>query len=72
VFDHRSDHRTSQLWLAKNRPALTIGGALLGAAAAMVAGVLSRNGDPGAAEDREDAAFAAELSRLEERHPMPD
>lgn len=71
VFDARSDHRTSQLWLAKNRPALTVGGALLGAAAAILTGVLSRNGDGGAAPDPEDSAFAAELAQLEERHPLP-
>ena len=65
VFDDRSATRTTQLWFVKNRPALTVGGALLGAAAA-VAGVVSRSGRRGS-----DAAdpFDEAIGRLEERHP---
>jgi len=67
VFDDRSAPSTRQLWLVKNRPALTVGGALLAAAAATVAGLLTRNG---AGEDDPDEAFEAELARLEDRHPL--
>lgn len=67
VFDDRSAPSTRQLWLVKNRPALTVGGALLAAAAATVAGLLTRNG---AGEDDPDEAFEAEIARLEDRHPL--
>jgi len=65
-FDDRAAERTSQLWLAKNRPALTAGGAAVAAAAA-VAGFLMRNGRNRNGID----AFDRELARLDERHPMP-
>ena len=66
VFDARSAASTNQLWLVKNRPALTVGGALLAVAAATVAGLLSRNGS---GQDDADESFEAEIARLEERHP---
>ena len=70
VFDSRSEARTSQLWFAKNRPALTLGGALAALAGATVAALVSRNGDSSAELDEEEA-FDQELARLEDRHPMP-
>ena len=72
VFDQRSRPSTTQFWFARNRPALTLGGALLAATAVTVAGVISRNGNANGRADAEDAAFAADLAALEERHPMPD
>lgn len=65
AFDDRAASGTSQLWFARNRPALTVGGALLGAAAAL-AGVVSRNG--GRSADSADP-FDEALERLEDRHP---
>lgn len=65
-FDDRSAESTSQLWLAKNRPALTVGGAALAAAAAL-AGWFARSGTSKDGVDE----FERELARLDERHPMP-
>ncbi|HEX6925626.1 MAG TPA: SDR family oxidoreductase [Longimicrobiaceae bacterium] len=71
-FDVRSRPSTSQLWLAKHRPALSVAGAAIAAAAAVLTGLATRNGRSGEPEADSAEAFDAQLAWLEERHPMPD
>jgi NAD(P)-dependent dehydrogenase (short-subunit alcohol dehydrogenase family) len=69
VFDDRAQATTSQLWFAKNRRALAVGGALLAGAAVAVLGAAGRGGaGAGAGGGGEDEGFDADVAALEARY----